>query len=319
MKRTIKLITSLLLVFGIACSFNTKTKANETSGDITIILEDTESNLPKNDVEFGVVKIADIIDGTYHLLDNFSEIEIDLNEITTAEQLRNVSKQLKRYLSYNDFIGKTNDEGILEFKELGVGVYLVHAVNINEYELIEPTIVSIPTFNEMNGEMDYEVMILPKHSPLPIIEINKVDSKTDKLILNKQFEFTLYSDESCTDVIRTFTESDDGIVEFELTYGTYYLKETKSPKGYELSKEVLIIKFNEDGMFFNDEIIESVNGRYEYDFENIKVSTQTPSTGDNTNILLWQCLIAFSVLTLGVLAAFKDNKDEKEKDDSGRK
>lgn len=310
MKRTIKLLTSLLLIIGIAYSFGIKTHAQEKSGSIKIILEDVESDMSKKDVEFAITKIADIIDGTYIILDEFSDYDIDLNDIQTAEQLRNAAKQMKRYISVNDHIGKTNEEGILEFNELSVGVYLIHATNINEYELIEPTIVSLPIFNESNGEMDYEITILPKHSPLPIIEINKVDADTDKLIINRQFEFTLYSDEECTNVIKTFRENIDGIIEFDIYYGTYYLKETKAPLGYHLSDEVLKIRFHEDGLYFNDELYQSDNGRYSYDFENIKISTHTPSTGDNTNILLWQCLIALSIIAVGVLAAIKDNKNE---------
>lgn len=311
MTKIIKTLTSIFLFIGMISSLIIPITANESNGSISIILEDTLNESSKENVEFGITKVADIVQGEYVSLNNYSSF--DLNKIENANDLKDTASKLKKYVFTYDYTGLTDSQGILKFNNLSTGVYLVNPIDIANYEIIEPTIVSVPTFDEMNGVMNYDIMILPKHSPLPIIEINKIDSKTDKLILNKQFEFTLYSDEDCTNVIETFTESNDGIIEFDITYGTYYLKETKAPSDYHLSKEVFKIEFNEDGMFFNDEIIESSNGRYEYDFENIKVSTQTPSTGDNANILLWQSLIALSVITLGVVAAIKDNKDEKNK------
>ena len=94
-------------------------------------------------------------------------------------------------------------------------------------------------------------MRLQKRSPLPqgdgqkvtmkdkmirsYIKVNKVDYYDHKDIL-KVAEFTLYSDAACTKKISAAkTDTKNGIALFDdLTYGTYFIKETKAPAGYQL-------------------------------------------------------------------------------------
>lgn len=53
-------------------------------------------------------------------------------------------------------------------------------------------------------------------------------------------EFTLYSDAACTKVLDSDVTGEDGMMVFEdLGEGTYYLKETKAPKGYALDSQVI--------------------------------------------------------------------------------
>ena len=79
------------------------------------------------------------------------------------------------------------------------------------------------------------------------IKVNKVDYYDHKDIL-KVAEFTLYSDAACTKKISAAkTDTKNGIALFDdLTYGTYFIKETKAPAGYELSDEVVKVTVDDE-------------------------------------------------------------------------
>ena len=72
------------------------------------------------------------------------------------------------------------------------------------------------------------------------MHVRKVDYYDHKSIL-KEAAFTLYSDAACTKIIKAEkTDPKSGIAVFDgLIYGTVYVKETKAPAGYQLSKEVI--------------------------------------------------------------------------------
>ena len=87
------------------------------------------------------------------------------------------------------------------------------------------------------------------------VRVIKIDSKTKEPIKTQDVEFTLYEDEECTIPLMTVTTNEEGYATFDkLTYGfannkegqsgVFYIKETKAPKGYRLSKEVVEIEID---------------------------------------------------------------------------
>lgn len=135
-------------------------------GGITIKLPDTKDNLPKDGVKFSVTKIADIVDGQYVINEDLEDSGVDLNNIKNANELELASSTLSK-IAPTDTTIITNVLGVCSKEDLEVGVYLVYAVDINNYENITPFIVSIPTWNDEKEVMTYDIEILPKHSPLP--------------------------------------------------------------------------------------------------------------------------------------------------------
>ncbi|EHJ7846717.1 cell wall anchor protein [[Clostridium] innocuum] len=135
------------------------------------------------------------------------------------------------------------------------------------------------------------------------IQVNKVDSVTKEAIKHKDFEFTMYADEECTQVIRTVNaNTENGTATFkDVPYGTYYIKETKAPKGYELSKEVKKVVVNDE--------LEGVGDVHSFIYENILLPSKTINTGDTTNIMMYFMLGGASLLALiYVLSRKKKNE-----------
>ena len=48
-----------------------------------------------------------------------------------------------------------------------MGVYFLEATNTAKYEKVTPFLISIPTFDETEGEMNYDIKVIPKHEPEP--------------------------------------------------------------------------------------------------------------------------------------------------------
>lgn len=139
------------------------------------------------------------------------------------------------------------------------------------------------------------------------IQVNKVDSQTMKAIVSKNFEFTMYSDEACQNVLaRVNANTKDGTATFkDVPYGTYYIKETKAPLGYQLSTEVKKVVI--------DENTEGVGDIHSFIYLNTLMpakKTETVQTGDNQNATLYAgLLLGAGVAIAGV--SFKKKKDKK--------
>lgn len=255
------------------------------SGSITVKLTDTKNKHPKGNVKFALAKVADLKDGSYVNDSKYEDIGIDFNEIETANELENASRTLQKVVQADKTI-ITNDDGVAVAKDLPIGVYLLYVTDVEGYENITPFLIAIPTFDKIDKVMLYDVSVLPKHSPLPDVLVKKVDSVTKKNITNKDFEFTLYEDKDCTKEIQMVKgDKKSGTALFkEITFGTFYLKETKAPKGYKLSDEVIKVVID-DSFATSDKQTKTI----------VYQNTPLPSgggvnTGDQTTAMLFVIL-----------------------------
>lgn len=155
-----------------------------SSGSLKIRLSDTKKNNSKEGVIFSLSKIANIEDGTYKVKDNYSNVEIDLNNIKTANDLE-LAAELFKEVVVTDNTMKTNASGECSIEDLEVGVYLVYAKNIAGYDDITPFIVSVPHWNENDG-MIFDLEVIPKHTEIIKKEKSKVPptAYNDKAIFN---------------------------------------------------------------------------------------------------------------------------------------
>lgn len=156
----------------------------------------------------------------------------------------------------------------------------------------------------VSGEQNMDVEI--KEQPvLTDIEVQKVDAQTKKVIRSKDFEFTMYSDAECKNAITTVSaDKNAGTATFkDLRYGTYYIKETKAPTGYLLSKEVKKVVI--------DDNLENVGKTYSFVYQDTPMPTTGVKTGDGTDIKKLTALTGISgiVLLICVILIIRKKKN----------
>ena len=140
------------------------------------------------------------------------------------------------------------------------------------------------------------------------IKVNKVDSETKEVIKDK-FVFAIYRDEACADLIEEVkSNKEEGYALFkDLRYGTYYSKEVKAPKGYELSEKIVKVEINDKGIFVDGNQVEDVDNTITFDFEDKLIPT--PNTGDNSHLKLAAGIIIFALGLIWVIIKFFKGKD----------
>lgn len=145
------------------------------TGSITITLPETEDNGDKSNVKFGLSKVADIVDGEYKVLEQYKNVGTDLNNIKTATDLEIAANLFSKVVSTDNTL-TTDGNGKCSIDNLEIGVYLVFATDIANYENITPFLVSIPSWNENDKAMSYDIKVIPKHTRIIEKEKPKVPS-----------------------------------------------------------------------------------------------------------------------------------------------
>ena len=164
-----KLITAVFTVFLFLISI-TAVSALDEVGSITVNLEEGKKGTSVKNVELELIKVGDVVNGQYLFIDDLHDIEIDLNTLETAEDMKNAAYTISKITASKNIVGTrktTNDYGMVKFDQLENGVYLLQATDINKYENIVSTLISVPVFNnESKNSMNYDISIVPKHSPV---------------------------------------------------------------------------------------------------------------------------------------------------------
>lgn len=333
--KKIGLALSLMLVL-VPC-LNVQAKDitdNPDVGDITILPEEDLTKVPENglgsisveltdaydvylskeNVKFGIVQIANIEKGEYILKESYADDEIDLNKITKAEEIDNVAKTLSKKVESPDYEMTTDEEGKATCKNLPVGVYLVYVEDLADYETISPFIVGIPTWDDEDELFQYDVTVEPKHTALPRILVNKVDSVTGQNIKSNKFEFTSYAQENCADSSKLETIAGDqetGTAEFLIRYGTTYIKESSAPKGYKLSNDVVKVEFTDKGLFVNGkEVKVDDEHRYSIEYQNALLPSVNTGTAKNKDMMYMMLGVVVIALGASIATVRKIRKSE---------
>lgn len=165
-----KLITAVFTVFLFFISITNISALEEVKGSVTVNLEEGKKGTSVKNVELELIKIADIINGQYFLINDLQNTEVNLNTLETAEDMKNAAYTISKITASKNIVGTrktTNDYGTVKFDQLENGVYLLQATDINKYENIVSTLISVPAFNnESKNSMNYDISIIPKHSPV---------------------------------------------------------------------------------------------------------------------------------------------------------
>lgn len=138
------------------------------SGKITVRLAEGKEGVAGAGVRFCCVKVADIANGEYVLEERYQDCGVDLNHIENSAGMEEAALGLAGLVEMADVEqAETGQSGEAVFTKLGTGVYLVMAEDNPAYDTVCPALVSIPLWDESKGEMCYETVIEPKHTPRP--------------------------------------------------------------------------------------------------------------------------------------------------------
>lgn len=144
------------------------------------------------------------------------------------------------------------------------------------------------------------------------VRVVKCDITTKKPIVSNEFEFSIYADKDCKELISTSgANKNEGTALFEkLKYGTYYIAETKAPLGYSLSDQVVEIVINENGVTADGVSLEESDGVYSFEYYDELLPII--NTGDVNNTLklavMGGLLVVFIIIFVLVSKKMKKNK-----------
>lgn len=171
------------------------------------------------------------------------------------------------------------------------------------YEITEE-IKFVVTTDKITQKIEMKDMSILKN-----VKVIKVDSETKEVIKDK-FIFAIYEDPECTKLIKEVkSNKEDGTALFEeLRYGTYYIKEIKAPKDYELSSRIAKVEINDKGIFVDNEQVEEKDSTIEFTFENKKI--EVPKTGDESKIKLFAGAVILSLLGIAYIVIRNHNKNK---------
>lgn len=236
-------------------------------------------------------------------------VKVSKNDLTNGEELEGAE------LEITDVEGNvienwtsTKEPHIVNGLEEGKTYTLTEKTAPYGYEMTESITFTVTT--------DKETQII-EMKDMPIlknIKIIKVDAESKEVIKDK-FTFAIYEDQEGTKLIKEVkSDKEEGTVIFEeLRFGTYFIKEIKAPKGYELSDRVVKVEINGKGVFIDDELTEESDNTVTFNFENKKI--EVPQTGDNSHIKLALGILLLATLGLAYfgIKIYKSHKDNNNK------
>lgn len=283
---------TLLSAVGIISTVSTVYAYSET-GSITVALEDGVAGTSTEGVEFELIKVGDVIDGLYEYTEDFSDEKTDLNKVEKADEMEELAIRLNKIANENKITGIsdiTDNTGKLTFKELKAGIYLLRVTDYNEYEYVEPTLISIPTYDEdVQNSMNFDVTVIPKHTPFKVT-VSKQDITDHKELEGAHLQVT---DEKGNIVDEWISGKEPHMIQNLFCNHTYTLTETIAPKNYKVAQSINF-KVEESGkiqkVVMYDELLP------------IKVKT-----GDNTNIGIY-AVAGLGTAVLLVMFAIKKKR-----------
>ena len=91
-----KLITAVFTVFLFFISITNISALEEVKGSVTVNLEEGKKGTSVKNVELELIKIADIINGQYFLINDLQNTEVNLNTLETAEDMKNAAYTISK-------------------------------------------------------------------------------------------------------------------------------------------------------------------------------------------------------------------------------
>lgn len=283
---------TLLSAVGIISTVSTVDAYSET-GSITVALEEGVAGTSTEGVEFELIQVGNVVDGLYEYTEDFSDEKTDLNKVEKADEMEELAIRLNKVASDKKIKGtlnKTDNTGKLTFKELKAGIYLLRVTDYNEYEYVEPTLISIPTYDEdVQNSMNFDVTVIPKHTPFKV-SVSKQDITDHKELEGAHLQVT---DEKGNIVDEWISGKEPHMIKNLFCNHTYTLTETIAPKNYKVAQSI------------NFTVEES--GKIQKVIMYDELMPVKVKTGDNTNIGIY-AVAGLGTAVLLVMFAIKKKR-----------
>lgn len=118
--------------------------------------------LPQKDVTICFTQVGKMEQGEFVLEFPFEKSGVNLNALRTAKQLEEAAQRLKPYIS-EGFLIEPQAETRVMVENLNEGVYLINSMESAEGKTMLPTLLFLPTWDEVEGKMLYDVTVAPKY------------------------------------------------------------------------------------------------------------------------------------------------------------
>ncbi len=130
------------------------------NGNIEIVLPQKEQ------VVICCSRVGKMKNGEFVLAEDYIESEVNLNGLNTAKQLEKAAQRIQSYVK-SGFLIETDEEGIARIQDLEEGVYLLKSFEANTQEKLLPTLIYLPSWDESEGKMLYDITVIPKYGMEP--------------------------------------------------------------------------------------------------------------------------------------------------------
>ena len=231
----------MIFTFAFVCAIgiiNSSVHAYNEIGSITVALEDGVDGTSTEGVEFELIQVGNVVDGLYQYTEDFADEKTDLNKINKSNELEELAIKLNKVVNDRQIKGisdKTDNTGKLTFDELEVGIYLLRVTDYNEYEYIEPTLISIPTYNEESqNSMNFDVVVIPKHTPFKV-SVSKQDITDHKELEGAKLQV---KDADGNIIDEWISGKEPHMIQNLFCGHTYTLTEIIAPKGYKIAQSI---------------------------------------------------------------------------------
>ena len=139
-----------------------------------------EDDQPFEDVEFSIYQLATVDKyGSLTVLEEYNLYDIDISG-KNDDSWKEIAFAIEGYIYIENIApsatAKTNEDGIIQFDDLSLGLYLVIGENHQKDEFIysvDSFLVMLPTTNVLTNEWNYDLQVKPKIEKKDEIKIEK--------------------------------------------------------------------------------------------------------------------------------------------------
>lgn len=192
----------------------------------------------------------------------------------------------------------TTDEDGKFVCNLGIGSYRITQVSgKDKYNFVNDYILKI------DGSSAKEVIYFKNELIVNDLEFNKVDSETGNPLAGATIE--IYDAETDKLVFTGESNKNGQIIVKNLSYGKYYIKETKAPENYEINSEKIYFEVTKTGETIK---VEMKDKKIEIKQEIEEPTVDVPNTGISDSKVLNVIGIIFMILGVGYIIYDKKKK-----------